>query len=357
MFFLSLLSMLALAGDHVLAVVPFDSKTANEELAPVADGLATMMLTDLGEADSVTMVERERIDALLTELDFQQSAFVDPATAQKIGRILGASALVTGQLSETGGTVRIDARVVDVATGEILVSTEQQGDIDAVFDLERLVALGVLDGLSVEISAAHRKRLGNAQKGPPKIKAGSGFASGGHSLYVFRKGMLSAAGWLWVDGVKVGRVRKKETQEVFLKPGRHEILISDDQATSFNCVGVMKVSQDSEWSTADLCRGLKFGSYGDFGTARKGGLLRINVDGSGIRVNVEGPTRAYGSGLLNVVPGSYSISAKHVENIPVDERPDPHTTEKVTPLCNTVVRVEPDRITLVNVGMAGCGGG
>jgi len=119
--------------------------------------LFTSEIADIG-GKKVRIVERERLKDLRGELSFEQSGEVDGATAQKLGKLLGVRYMLSGKItrfackkteastgwgvgslvgkltgSSTAGAVagsvdthkmkfsgRIDARLIDVETGEIL---------------------------------------------------------------------------------------------------------------------------------------------------------------------------------------------------------------------------------------------
>lgn len=92
-----LLPALALAGP-VVAALPFANHSQDGGWDPLGKGLADMMTTDLANNSGIQVVERQRLSDVLGELSLQQSVFIDPATAQTVGKGLGATHLVTGPL-------------------------------------------------------------------------------------------------------------------------------------------------------------------------------------------------------------------------------------------------------------------
>lgn len=152
---LLLLASAALAGD-VLAVAYFDAHTIRPELEPLGRGVADMLTTDLGSAPALRVVERTRIAEVLAELDLQRSAFIDPASAQSLGKGVGATGVVVGSLTVAIGGMRIDARLVDVATGEVRATAQATGTEDQFFALEAEVARELLAGLGVAADVQER---------------------------------------------------------------------------------------------------------------------------------------------------------------------------------------------------------
>lgn len=141
--FLTLVPAVATAGGpQTIAVLYFDNQ-GNPELEPLKVGLAQMLITDLQGTDGVTVVERSRLQAVLDEQQLGHSGLVDKATAAKIGKLLGADAILMGGYFELAGTLRIDARLVKVETGEILHAKGQNGVTQQFMELEKALATDV----------------------------------------------------------------------------------------------------------------------------------------------------------------------------------------------------------------------
>ena len=85
-----LLASFLLADIKTVAISYFDNTSGLEEYNPLSKGLADMLITDLSNVKSIQIVEREKLESLLQEIDLGESKFMDPSTAQKLGKGLGA---------------------------------------------------------------------------------------------------------------------------------------------------------------------------------------------------------------------------------------------------------------------------
>ena len=100
------------ADGKTVAVLPFQGGAG----ADITD------LTNLefGRLNRYRLVERVRVDDLYAEQDFDPER-VDDETAARIGKMLGAKAVVLGRVYEfTPGRASISMRLVDSETGEHL---------------------------------------------------------------------------------------------------------------------------------------------------------------------------------------------------------------------------------------------
>jgi hypothetical protein len=95
------------------------------------------------ETGKFTLIEREKVDAVLIEQDFGTTGRVTSQTAAKIGKMLGVDLILTGSVSQfsvgsTGGGIKglrvgvttgkvvLQARLVNTTTGEIIIATEAE---------------------------------------------------------------------------------------------------------------------------------------------------------------------------------------------------------------------------------------
>jgi TolB-like protein len=98
-------------------------------------GLAGMTISEMALNPAVRVVEREQIQAILQELHMAKDSIVDQATAVRVARLLNAHYMVTGILNDVRGDLRIDVRLINVETSEIVKTQRVRGRLDNIFDL------------------------------------------------------------------------------------------------------------------------------------------------------------------------------------------------------------------------------
>jgi len=137
-----------------LAVMYFDNSGANEQLAMLRLGLAQMLITDLSSSGKYDVLERSRLNELLAELELQKTDSVDPNTAVQAGKLVGAHYMVLGSYFELMGTFRVDARVVEVATGRV-VSVGTSGTTAGFMDVQKSIA----ESIEGAIAESEKRRV------------------------------------------------------------------------------------------------------------------------------------------------------------------------------------------------------
>ena len=146
--------------ERTVGVAPFSVSAADTALAALGYGLADILITDLQRSGQLQIVDRIRIDALLRELQLVEAGRVDPATAPRVGKLVGARRLVLGALSQRpGGQLAIDARVADVVTGNVRAGVSATAPLADILTAEKDLALRLLTQLGVNLTPAARARI------------------------------------------------------------------------------------------------------------------------------------------------------------------------------------------------------
>jgi TolB-like protein len=119
------------------------------DVAGLQRGFAAMMISELKANDAWRVVEREEIQKLVDEQNLGASGRVDPQTATKIGKVVGARYDVTGTFIYAGGTWRLDIRLINGETSEIMKTESASGPQDKLFGLIADVAQRLMKDASL----------------------------------------------------------------------------------------------------------------------------------------------------------------------------------------------------------------
>lgn len=103
------------ASAQMIAVSDFAGKPAE-----LGQEIAETLITDLAKSDRLNLVERAQLGQALRELRLQATGLTEPAQAKRVGKLIGADALVVGSFYLRDGQIVINARVVDVRTGQVM---------------------------------------------------------------------------------------------------------------------------------------------------------------------------------------------------------------------------------------------
>ena len=154
----------ATARKKRVAIFDFDYATVHSSVAAlfgqdvdVGKGISDLLVKYLVKDGSYSVIERKAMDKILAEQNFSNSDRANPNSAAKIGKLLGVDAIIVGSITQFGNDtkntgvggggggfggfglggfkhskskaiVALDARIVDIDTGEILAVAEGKGE-------------------------------------------------------------------------------------------------------------------------------------------------------------------------------------------------------------------------------------
>ena len=134
---------------RTLAVLPLDRAAASAEYAGLGQALAGMMVSDLTPVPGLRLVERAQLDAVLGELRLRETGFLDPQTAARLGRGVGAQYVLVGSYSVGESKFFLDARIVEVETGSVVKGAHADGAVEGFAEVEGRVVAALAAGLDL----------------------------------------------------------------------------------------------------------------------------------------------------------------------------------------------------------------
>jgi TolB-like protein len=111
-----------------------------ENFDALQKGIAGMLISELAVNPSARVVERDRVRQIIDELKLADSGLVSAQTAARVGKLVQARYVVTGQFIDFYGDFRLDLRLVNVETSEIVKTHKEQMRRDHLFDIIRSAA-------------------------------------------------------------------------------------------------------------------------------------------------------------------------------------------------------------------------
>jgi hypothetical protein len=113
------LSVPAAAQAQPMAIAVLDLEADDQRLSRTARQLTALLVAGLSASPELILVERQRLGEALGEIELGLSGTIDPGTAARLGRLVGAKALLTGQVFPTGDDVAVVVRIIGTETGRL----------------------------------------------------------------------------------------------------------------------------------------------------------------------------------------------------------------------------------------------
>ena len=167
---------MAQANTPVVAVLYFDNNSFGKDHGDfdgLGKGIADLLINDMASNASMRIVERDRIQSILQEQSLVQTKSIDPQTAVRLGKLLGAQYMITGGFMSDGkGTLLVTSRVINVETGAITNPVKLQSKGDDVLGLIGQLSTKLNTELKLPMRSASidRKPSANVGEAPTDAK-------------------------------------------------------------------------------------------------------------------------------------------------------------------------------------------
>ncbi|HEX4456746.1 MAG TPA: hypothetical protein VIA18_02180, partial [Polyangia bacterium] len=147
-------------GPLRVAVLKFKNVGADASLAMLESGIGETAVNAMAQGSTkgdVTLVERSDIESDVGEIDRANDDHFDKATLAKKGQLEGVQMAVQGGFQRAGNKVRITARFVRVANGEIVDTLTVTRPVRDLFGAQDEVARGLSQKLTALARAEKSK--------------------------------------------------------------------------------------------------------------------------------------------------------------------------------------------------------
>ncbi len=145
-----------------VAVMEFDNYSMEkyrQKLGYLAKGLADFFEADFSKISDLKVVERDKVDFILKELELTKSGMVLTSDAVRVGKLLGAQIMIFGSLMQTDDNdARMLVKAVNVETSEIMAYVEKEGKPDY-FKMEKEMVKELADRLDLVLNDHTRSML------------------------------------------------------------------------------------------------------------------------------------------------------------------------------------------------------
>ncbi|MBU4443758.1 MAG: DUF5683 domain-containing protein [Candidatus Marinimicrobia bacterium] len=105
-----------------IALTNFSNIGTVSEKKNIGTLVSEVLAGELMKYETFTLVERMQLKKVLDEQTLALSGLIDSETSVMIGNLLGARAIISGSVIEAGNFFIVNARMVDVETGEVILT-------------------------------------------------------------------------------------------------------------------------------------------------------------------------------------------------------------------------------------------
>jgi adenylate cyclase len=142
-----------------ICVLPFQNMSGDAEQEYFSDGISEDITTDLSKVSALGVVARN------TAFTFKGQS-VDVC---EVAKKLGVTHVLEGSVRKAGGRVRINAQLIDGATGEHVWADRYDRDLEDIFAIQDEISKAIVEALKVKLLPEEKKAI--EQRGTTSAEA------------------------------------------------------------------------------------------------------------------------------------------------------------------------------------------
>ncbi len=131
-----------------LAVMDFKNSSGRSRYDRLERAVAEMLKTELSQCREIAVLERKKIEAVLSEYALAQAGYIKTEHAQEVGKLAGAEYIITGEIQRINQELRLDAHLIRVSTGQILGEKVTGKDEQRINPMVQLLARNIIFDLT-----------------------------------------------------------------------------------------------------------------------------------------------------------------------------------------------------------------
>jgi adenylate cyclase len=146
-------------GQLSICVLPFANMSGDAEQEYFSDGITEDITTDLSKISALGVIARN------TAFTFKGQSVDVPEVADR----LGVSHVLEGSVRKAGGRVRINAQLIDGATGDHVWAERYDRELEDIFAIQDEISAAIVAALKLKLLPEEKKAL--EQRGTTNVEA------------------------------------------------------------------------------------------------------------------------------------------------------------------------------------------
>jgi adenylate cyclase len=193
-----------------VCVLPFVNMSGEPEQEYFSDGISEDITTDLSKVSALEVVARNTAFAFKGQ---------NP-DVQQVAKQLSVSHVLEGSVRKAGDRVRINAQLIDGATGKHVWADRYDRDLTDIFEIQDEISKAIVEALKVKLLPAEKKAI--EKRGTSNVEA--------YDLYLMARQQ-------WISGT-FGTVRREES---IVRLCREATSLDPDYAEAWALMGLAQL--------------------------------------------------------------------------------------------------------------------
>lgn len=113
-----------------VGVMYFENLTEDSSITWMQKGVLELLNASLSRSQEVQVLDSQRLFDILRDMGQEERGTIDQKSASEVAKRADVSTMILGNIIKVGSIIRVQSKIVDVKTGEILHTAQADGDSD-----------------------------------------------------------------------------------------------------------------------------------------------------------------------------------------------------------------------------------
>ncbi len=140
-----------LEKNKVIAVLPFMNNTGDDSFDHWEYGISELLISSLSTSNELTVIDNQTITDVIQNVENVQSASIGPDIAKQVASRIQVRSYIYGTYLLAGSTFRINLKLIETKTNEVLKTVSVEGRTDSIFSMVDILSDAISDYLEISI--------------------------------------------------------------------------------------------------------------------------------------------------------------------------------------------------------------
>lgn len=140
-----------LENKKVIAVLPFKNNTGDDDFDHWEYGISELMISSLSTSNELTVIDNQTITDVIQNVESVQTASIGPDIAKQVASRIQVKSYIYGNYLMAGSTFRINLKLIETKTNEVLKTVYVEGKMDSIFSMVDILSDAIMDYLEITL--------------------------------------------------------------------------------------------------------------------------------------------------------------------------------------------------------------
>jgi tetratricopeptide (TPR) repeat protein len=136
---------------EIIAVLPFMNNTGDDSFNHWEYGISELLISSLSTSKELRVIDNQTITDVIQNVEDVQTASIGPDMAKQVASKIQVKSYIYGNYLLAGSTFRINLKLIDTKTNEVLKTSYVEGRIDSIFLMVDVLSNSITDYLEITV--------------------------------------------------------------------------------------------------------------------------------------------------------------------------------------------------------------